>query len=103
MDWNIAPAMNIEQTLALHRFDEKHPLRIHTSNVNLLRFKVKWSQEVVERLQGFETVTGLLGSVSPILSILGSFLNPTRRTSSSIDDELTHLSDGDRTGQRLPG
>jgi hypothetical protein len=75
VDWNIAPDMNIAQTLALHRFDEKHPLRIHTSNVNLLRFKVKWTQEVVERLQGFETVTGLLGSVSPLLSLAGNFLN----------------------------
>lgn len=85
VDWNIAPAMNIEQTLALHRFDEKHPLRIHTSNVNLLRFKVKWTQEVVERLQGFETVTGLLGSVSPILSIAGSILNPNALTRDELN------------------
>jgi hypothetical protein len=85
VDWNIAPAMNIEQTLALHRFDEKHPLRIHTSNVNLLRFKVKWTQEVVERLQGFETVTGLLESVSPLLSIVGNVLNTTALTRDELN------------------
>ena len=91
VDWNIAPAMNIEQTLALHRFDEKHPLRIHTSNVNLLRFKVKWTQEVVERLQGFETVTGLLGSVSPILSIVGSLLNPNALTRDELNIYLVGI------------
>ena len=85
VDWNIAPEMNIEQTLALHRFDEKHPLRIHTSNVNLLRFKVKWTQEVVERLEGFETVTGLLEGVSPVLSILGSFLDPKALTRDELN------------------
>lgn len=85
VDWNIAPAMNIEQTLALHRFDEKHPLRIHTSNVNLLRYKVKWTQEVVERLQGFETVTGLLESVSPLLSIVGNVLNTTALTRDELN------------------
>lgn len=68
VDWNIAPAMNIESTLALHRFDEKHPLRIHTSNVNLLLFKVTWTEEVVEKQAGFEKVTQLLEGVSPLLS-----------------------------------
>jgi hypothetical protein len=80
VDWNIAPDMNIEQTLALHRFDDKHPLRIHTSNVNLLRFKVTWTQKVLERLQGFETVTGLLESVSPLLSIVGALADPKALT-----------------------
>jgi hypothetical protein len=46
---------------------------------------VKWTQEVVERLQGFETVTGLLESVSPLLSIAGNFLDPKAL---KRDDEL---------------
>jgi len=78
VDWNIAPAMTIEQTLALYRFDEKHPLRIHTSNVNLLLFKVAWTQEVVERQAGFEKVTQLLEGVSPILSLVGGFTTAAR-------------------------
>lgn len=70
VDWNIAPAMEIEDTLKLFRFDEKHPLRIHTTNVNLLRYKVKWTQVVQERPAAFERVTSLLESVSPILSLV---------------------------------
>lgn len=70
VDWNIAPMMDIEETLKLFRFDEKHPLRIHTTNVNRLRYKVKWTQVVQERPAAFERVTGLLDSVAPILSLI---------------------------------
>jgi hypothetical protein len=68
VDWNIAPQQELTELLKNYRFNEKTPLRIHTSNVNLLRYKVTWTQKVEEQVKGFEQVTNLLEGVAPIFA-----------------------------------
>ena len=72
VDWNIAHKQQLEKTIAMFRVTEKDPLRIHTSNVNRLRYTVNWTTEVETRSQAFESISLLFDSVYPVASLVGS-------------------------------
>lgn len=70
VDWNIAAQQNLTDTLKLYRFNETTPLRIHTTNINLLQFTVTWTQTVQQQVAGFEGATKLLEGIAPLLSLV---------------------------------
>ena len=71
IDWNIAHEQKLEETLAMIRVTEEAPLRVHTANVNRLRYTVNWTTEIESRSEAFETVSQLFDSVLPVVSVLG--------------------------------
>ena len=75
IDWHIAHEQQLEETLAMFRVTEDAPLRIHTANVNRLRYSVRWTTEVEGQSQAFETVSTLFESVFPVLSVATAVLD----------------------------
>lgn len=89
VDWNIAHEQRLAETIARIRVTEKNGLRIHTSNVNRLRYNVSWTTEFKSRNQAFEAVSTLFESVFPVGSLVGGFLRG--QTPSSFNDWIWSL------------
>jgi hypothetical protein len=70
VDWNIVQEQQISETLALFRFSEKTPLKIHTANVNLLQFAVTWTAKAEPQDKAFEATTKLFESIFPVISAI---------------------------------
>jgi hypothetical protein len=70
VDWAIAQDQTLSETLALFRFTEKTPLKIHTVNVNRLYYKVDWNRTAQPQNEAFEFVSKMFDQVFPLLGVL---------------------------------